>query len=166
MKWNWFKKQVDERQEMDILWVEHYGFWFMYWMLLAVLLVQGILMDGGARLAAGEWIVFMTTSIFILVGMVRKGVWSFQAKKVPGVKNFLIYSCIAAVLIGMPFGILFGIRWHKGDVQALMATVIVHMLIMFIISFALFWVVGSLTRKREAFLAGGDPDGERGLGGK
>ena len=47
-----------------------------------------------------------------------------------------------------------------------MVTVIVHMLIIFIISFALFWVVGSLTRKREAFLAGQDTDGEQGLGEK
>ncbi|MDE6202152.1 MAG: hypothetical protein K2O16_17250 [Lachnospiraceae bacterium] len=163
MKQNWFKKQVDERQEKDILWVEHYGFWFMYWMLLAILLVQGICMDGGARLAAGEWIVFVTTSIFVLVGWIRKGVWSFQAKKVPGVKNFLIYSCISTVLIGMPFGILSGIRWHKGDAGAVLVTVIVYMLIIFIISFAMFWVVGSLTRKREAFLAGQDSDGEQDL---
>lgn len=161
MKQNWFKKQVDERQEMDLLRVEHYGFWFMYWMLLAALLVQGIFMDGGGRLAAGEWVVFMAASIFVLTGCIRKGVWSFRARKVPGTRSFLIYSCITAVLVGLPFGILFGVKWYRKDAEGILATVIVHVLVIFIVSFAAFCLVGNLTRKREAFLAGEDSDGEQ-----
>ena len=59
MKLKWFEKKVDERQEMDLLKVEHFGFWMMYWMLLAALIIQGIFMEDGVKRAAGEWIIFM-----------------------------------------------------------------------------------------------------------
>lgn len=149
----WFKKQVDERQEMDLLKVEHIGFWFMYWLLLAEIVIQGIFMENGGRLAAGEWIAFMATSVIVLVGCVRKGVWSFYAKKVPGVATYLKYSVLVMAVVGIPFGVIFGIKWHPNDVRAIAICVIYYMVLMFILAFAAYFIVGTLTKKREAKLA-------------
>lgn len=152
MKRKWFEKKVDERQEMDLLKVEHLGFWFMYGMLFIALMVQGIFMEGGGKVIIGEMIVFMSTSIFVLVGWMRKGVWSFQARKVPGVKAYLRYSLIVMVVAGVPFGLLFGLRWHQGYLPGILFTVVFYMVLMFVISFTGYWIVGSITRKREKTL--------------
>lgn len=97
---NLFAKKVDERQEMDLLKVEHYSFWLMYYLLLIEIVIQGIILDEGDKII-GEWIVFMIVSVFALAGWIRKGVWSYQAKKVPGVKSYLRYSLLTAVLGGL-----------------------------------------------------------------
>lgn len=149
----WFKKKVDERQEMDILRVEHIGFWVMYWMLLAAMVIQGIFMEDGRNLAAGEWIVFMTTSIIVLIGWIRKGVWSFYTRKVPGVKSYLIYSLIGMFAAGMPLGLVFGMKWHPNDVKGVLSCVIYYMILMFVMSFILFFIGGTIAKKREAKLA-------------
>ena len=77
---NWlkkiFNKKVDERQEMDLLRVEHYSFWLMFWLLAIEIIVQGIILDGGDKIL-GEWIVFMATAVFSVAGFIRKGVWSY-----------------------------------------------------------------------------------------
>lgn len=149
----WLKKKADERQEMDILKVEHIGFWAMYWMLLAALIIQGIFMEDGARLAAGEWIVFMATSILVLAGWTRKGVWSFYTRKIPGVKAYLIYSLISMFVVGMPLGIIFGSKWYSDDFRGVLLCVVFYMVLLFAASFILFLIVGTIAKRREAKLA-------------
>lgn len=160
MKIKWFEKKVDERQEMDLLKVEHFGFWAMYWMLFVTLVVQGIFMEDGVKRAAGEWIVFMATSVIVLAGWLRKGVWSFHTKRVPGIKSYLLYSLITALLGGIPIGIIFGLRWHKDSIEGVLICVVYYMVIMFVIAFAGFLVLGTIARKREAALASQDFDDE------
>lgn len=147
-----FEKKVDERQEMELLKVEHYSFWFMYWALFAATIIQGIFMDD-ARMAAGEWIVFMATCIVTLVGCIRKGVWSFQSRKVPGAKSWLIYSLILAVVAGIPFGLLFGMKGNTGNVKGIILFVVVMMVVFFVMSIIAFSIVGSLAKSREKKLA-------------
>lgn len=153
MKIKWFEKKVDERQEMDLLKVEHYGFWFMYWMLFVASIVQGLFMKDGGKLAIGELIVFMSTSVFVLIGFMRKGVWSYQSRKVPGVKSYLKYSLIVMIVAGLPFGILFGFRNHQDYLPGILSCVAFYMVLMFGVSFISYLIVGSITKKREKTLA-------------
>lgn len=148
---SWFKKlfekKVDERQEMDLLWVEHYGFWFMYWMLLAEIIIQGVIMDGGDKIF-GEGIIFMATSVFVVIGWIRKGVWSYQTRKVPGVKSYLMYSLIAAAVCGI-MGVLMGFKANPGNMPAIMfrgVTVAVNALW---ITFLVFLIAGGIAKGRE-----------------
>ncbi|MBO5487081.1 MAG: hypothetical protein J5988_09195, partial [Eubacterium sp.] len=106
--------------------------------------------------AAGEWIVFMSTSVVVLIGCVRKGVWSFHTRKVPGIKAYLLYSLIASVLAGVPFGILFGLRANGNSLKGIILFIVYYMVLMYIITFAGFLIVGTIARKREAALANQD----------
>lgn len=144
-----FAKKVDERQEMELLKVEHIGFWAMYWMLFAALLIQGVIMQKEKEVVAGEFITFMVTSLIVLIGWVRKGVWSYQSKKVPGVKSYLCYSLAIGVIGGLFFGILFGIRWHQNYLEGILACVIFYILFLFGLSFVMFLIFGTIARKRE-----------------
>ena len=148
---NWFKKlfskKVDERQEMDLLKVEHYSFWLMFWLLGIEIVIQGIILDGGDKIL-GEWIVFIITAVFAVVGFIRKGVWSYQAKKVPGVRSYFLYSIVAGAAVGI-IGFLGGLKRNSGNQGALLANVIVMAASAFAISFVGFLILGSITRHRE-----------------
>ena len=142
-----FEKKVDERQEMDLLQVEHYGFWLMYWMLLAEIFIQGVILDGGDKIL-GEGIVFMATCVFAVVGWIRKGVWSYQAKKVPGVKSYLMYSLIAAAVSGI-LGILTGLKDNPGNMRAIMFRGITVAVNALWITFFVVLILGGIAKGRE-----------------
>jgi hypothetical protein len=57
---------------MDLMKVEHIGFWLMYYMLLAAILIQSFSFEDGFRLATAEWIIFMLTSIICVIGWIIK----------------------------------------------------------------------------------------------
>lgn len=147
---NWLKKifakKVDERQEMDILRVEHYSFYLMYFLLVIEMIIQGIILNEGDKIF-GEWIVFMVVSAFALIGWIRKGVWSYQSRKVPGIKSYIWYSLIAGVVGGI-LGYCGGLRWNAGGL-ALMANIIIVAGFSFGLAFIAFLIVGSIARKRE-----------------
>lgn len=145
-----FSKKVDERQERDLMVVEHYGFWLMYWMLFAALVIQGMIMDKGDQVQ-GEWIVFMVTSVFVLIGWVRKGVWSYQSKKIPGMKACLRYSLIAGIVGGI-LGAISGLKWHQDNINGVLIYVAVDAGMIFVITFVVFVILTSIGRRRERML--------------
>lgn len=148
---NWFKnlftKKVDERQEMDLLKVEHYSFYLMYFLLLIEMIIQGVILDGGDKIF-GEWIVFMIVSVFALVGWIRKGVWSYQYRKVPGIKSYLLWS-LAAGVVGGILGFCNGMKWNSGNIQSLMVNVLCTAIGTSVLAFVLFLIGGGITKMRE-----------------
>lgn len=148
---NWFKnlftKKVDERQEMDLLKVEHYSFYLMYFLLLIEMIIQGVILDGGDKIF-GEWIVFMIVSVFALVGWIRKGVWSYQYRKVPGIKSYLLWS-LAAGAVGGILGFCNGIKWNSGNIPSLMVNVVCTAIGTSVLAFVLFLIGGGITKMRE-----------------
>lgn len=147
---NWLKKmfakKVDERQEMDLLRIEHSGFWLMYFLLFIEIIIQGMILGEHDKIV-GEGIVFVVVSVFLLIGCARKGVWTYQSQKVPGVKSYLWYSLVAGVLAGI-IGVFNGLKW-TGNVPALMANMIVMAAGTFVLTFIVFLIVGGITKKRE-----------------
>lgn len=150
---NMFEKKVDERQELELLKVEHTGFWSVYWMLLASVLVQGVVMNKGLAEVLPEFIIFMISCVIIIVGCARKGLWSYQSRKVPGVKSYLMYSVITGVLAGLFFGIVNTTKWAGGDVKTIVISVILHIIGFFAVTFVAFLIIGGIAKKREAKLA-------------
>lgn len=142
-----FAKKVDERQEMDLLWVEHNSFYLMYFLLLIEMIIQGIILDGGDKIF-GEWIVFMIVSAFALVGWMRKGVWNYQHRKVPRIKSHLLGSLVAGVVGGI-LGFCGGLKRSPGNIPAIMMLVVCTAAGTFAATFAISLIGGAIARKRE-----------------
>ena len=142
-----FAKKVDERQEMDLLRVEHNSFYLMYFLLLIEMVIQGVILDGGDKIF-GEWIVFMIVSAFALVGWMRKGVWNYQHRKVPGIKSHLLAS-LAAGAFGGILGFCGGLKRSPGNIPAIMMLVICTAAGTFVATFVLCLIGGAIARKRE-----------------
>ena len=92
--------------------------------------------------------VFMATAIFAVAGFIRKGVWSYQSKKVPGVKSYFLYSLIAGTVGGV-LGFLGGMKRSPGNQGAICANAVGMATGIFAISFVGFSILGTITRHRE-----------------
>ncbi len=90
-----WKKVVDEREEMEMMRVEHYMFWFAFWALLVSIFVQLLAMRASFLQVAGEWIVFMLMSAGTVIGELKGGHFDYSSR--PGIRSYLKYSAVAAV---------------------------------------------------------------------
>lgn len=92
-----WKNNLDEMQEQKLLKIEHTGVWIAFWGLFAVLSVQTIL---GAPLAqlAGEYVVFMALSIYLVVRCFQEGIWDRHLR--PDAKTNFLISLIAGIVTG------------------------------------------------------------------
>ena len=91
------KSNLDEMQEQELLKIEHNGCWLAFWGLLAVMAVQMVMRVPGRQML-GEWIVFMSMSLYIAIACLRKGIWDRRLKA--NWKTNLVGSLIAAVATG------------------------------------------------------------------
>lgn len=97
MKIRKMKSNLDERQELKLLKIEHNGCWIAFWGLLIVMAIQMIVGNDSIKNLAGEWAVFMSLAFYLLVACIRNGIWDRRLK--PNFKTNVIVSSIAAVFI-------------------------------------------------------------------
>lgn len=94
------KNQLDEMQEQNLRKLESWGFWLTWGALLLSILIQMLVYkDEAAKYLKGEWIVFMASSLFMLVGCVRLGIWSRRG--IPSFTNILLISLLAGLVTGI-----------------------------------------------------------------
>lgn len=81
MKLDFYTKrnQLDEMREQKLCKMESRGFWLLWWGLLIVMVMQ-CLAGTQARVLAGEWILFMAASLYIVIGCIRNGIWDRHIK--------------------------------------------------------------------------------------
>ena len=99
MKIRKMKSNLDERQELKLLKIEHNGCWIAFWGLLIVMVIQMIVGNDSIKNIAGEWVVFMSLVLYLSIDCVRNGIWDRKLK--PNLKTNIIISSIAAVLAGI-----------------------------------------------------------------
>ncbi len=100
------KNNLDEMQEQKLLKIEHYGFWFVYWGLLVAILLQVTLAADVKNLfhnIAGEWLVFMFVSVYMLIACLINGIWDRKLK--PNLKTNIILSLLSGTLCGVIFSV-------------------------------------------------------------
>ncbi len=143
-----FEKKVDERQEMELMKVERIGFWVMYVMLFAYIVLEGMLKLNIVNPILSIWLTFMVGSMIIIIGCGRKGLWTYQSRKVPGVKSWLMYSLIAGVF-NMIVGLIYGLRLPMEDPVTTVACMIGFGVSTFLLTFVVFAIYGSIAKKQE-----------------
>ncbi len=102
------KNNLDERQELKLLKIEHNGCWLAFWGLLAAMLLQMALGNNSLENLAGEWIVFMCLAVYLMAGCMKNGIWDRKLK--PTLKTNTLISGIAAIVMGI---IWFVISYHN-----------------------------------------------------
>lgn len=104
MKLNVFSKKnlLDEMQEQKMSKIESRGCHVFFFGLLAALVIQTA-MGAGAAQVAGEWIVLMGASLYLLWDSIRNGLWDRHLSATSGT-NLLCSLAAAAVVGGLYLG--------------------------------------------------------------
>ena len=105
------KNNLDERQELELLRIEHNGCWLAFWGLLIVMLIQLIAGNDSAQNLVGEWIVFMCLALYLTIACIKNGIWDRKLK--PNLKTNVIASIIAAVVTGVIWFVISYKNYHK-----------------------------------------------------
>lgn len=105
------KNNLDERQELNLLKIEHYGCWFAFWGLLSAILVQCALRDTGFQNVIGELVVFMGLAVFLLVGCLKEGIWARRMK--PDLKTNLLTSTVASLAVSVFWFVISYRNYHR-----------------------------------------------------
>lgn len=142
------QKQVDERQELELLKAEHTAYWVTFWLLFAAITVEQFILEVPFEQLIAEWCIFMISCIVLCVGCVRKGLWCFQTKKVPGVKAYVLYS-LAGAAMGVVFGIITVVKFEIKDIPVILAIIGLDAFFIFGACFVLFLIVGGMAKSRE-----------------
>lgn len=93
---------LDEMQDQKMLKMEEYGFWILFWGLAVAVVVQ-LLLGETIRQVAGELIVLLIGSVYMVAVSLKNGLWTRNAT--PTRKRNAVTSIIPAVLIGALNGI-------------------------------------------------------------
>ena len=87
---------LDERQRQQMYQIEHRGFWFAYFGILALLLLE-ILTNASGILIGCTTILLLALSIYMECCCIRRGLWDWRLK--PNPKSNALMSMIGAVCI-------------------------------------------------------------------
>jgi len=155
-----FKKVVDERQELELLRIEHVVFWIMFWGLFISFIVQSMFMDVPFRQYLPEFVIFMVSCVGVIIGSVKKGQWDFYTR--PTMKTYVLTSLIGSVAFGIIFGIAQYVRteFYEDKILVLVLTTVIMMAVIFAAIFALSALVGHMVKKKQERLADAYGDDE------
>lgn len=134
------KIPADERQIRDLLWIEHHGYWLMFWSLVLTIFVQAIRSGPNIEILGGELITLAIGSFVMCWGSVKKGVWTFCDQ--PRLKTNLLGS-LAATLLGT---LLIVLTWPL-EVPGVWFYIVAAVII-FIITFGILTLMGNAVKRK------------------
>lgn len=94
---DFFKRNnLDEMQKQTLLKIESRGFWVLWGLLLAALIIESLL-GFTAREMAAEWIIFMFGCLYSVVRDLRAGIWDRRFK--PNTQANAVMSLVGGAAI-------------------------------------------------------------------
>ena len=92
-----FKRDnLDEMQKQTLLKIESRGFWALWVLLLAALIIESLLGFAPREMAA-EWFIFMLGSAYSVISDLRAGIWDRRFK--PNTKTNAALSVVGGAVI-------------------------------------------------------------------
>ena len=141
----------DEMQNYKLLKIEEFGFWMVFWVLFAAIIIQALI---GAALKEiiGEIAALFIASAYVAYSCLKKGLWT--RRKPPSHKANAISGAVAAAAIG----IIHAVRVFVVLQKPLKSATILHMLLIcagtFILCFMLLEVFYFIHNRRRMQLDG------------
>lgn len=90
------RNNLDEMQKQTLLKIESRGFWVLWVLLLAALIIESLLGFAPREMAA-EWFIFMLGSAYSVLSDLRAGIWDRRLK--PNTKTNVVVSVAGGVAV-------------------------------------------------------------------
>ncbi len=102
------RSNLDERQEQELLKIEHNGCWFAFWGLLVALIVQTVAPEGVFPVVGGEWLIFMILCCYMSIACIRKGIWDRKYRA--DLRTNLMFSLVCGLIVMLFVGAVAYVR--------------------------------------------------------
>lgn len=144
-----FKKVVDERQELELLQIEHLCFWITFWSLCISIIVQVIFMKASFAQIEAEIVILFIASVSLIAGCIKKGQWDYYTK--PTLKTYTITGGIGATVLCIIFTIeqYTKFRHHSSNLGQLLVSIIILFIFTFTVIFAVTAIMGKVVKKKR-----------------
>ena len=93
------KYNIDEMQERRLFQIEEIGFWLTFWASGAAVVIQAVL-GADLRQIAGEGIVLLISSAYLVFATLRNGIWN-KGGPAPTLRANALVSLIPAAFCGV-----------------------------------------------------------------
>ena len=147
---------LDERQEQNLLRIEHNGCWLAFWGLLAAIIVQ-IILDLDFKNFIGEWIVFMLLALYIAAGCLKQGIWDRRLK--PDLSSNIAVSLASSLITGI-LGFVYTVKRFPDRILGSIASGIVYAIVTFVVCFVVLQFSAQLFKKKQSKLEEEHPEDE------
>lgn len=152
------KPKLDEMQEKKLLKLEEIGFWMIFWLLFAAIIVQ-IVVDGNFKAVIGEIIVLLIASVYIAFSSLKNGVWS--KNQTPTLKSNFLTSLIPAILLGVFQSVRAFVILKKSITADVLLKIAVVMVVSYLACLVLLEIFRLIYNKQRSKLDNvGESDGE------
>lgn len=145
-----FESKLDERQTLEFLRSRKTALWIAYVMLLLSIVIQSWILGLSISYYAGELIIFMVVGIYIIISDIRRGEWSDVSHMQPGIRSYLFWAAGSSVAFSVLYGIIMYMRYQEAEgMKVLLPSVGIFFISIFLLSFGMLALVGTLTKKRR-----------------
>ncbi len=145
------RSKLDEMQEQNLRKLESWGYWLTWGALLLSMMIQMLIYrEDAAKYLKGEWIVFMASNIYMVIGCVRLGIWSRRG--IPSFKSILLISLLAGLATGIFVAVYNYLSY--GDLFTALITVLITGLCTFVLCLLALSLSLSAYKKRRQQLDG------------
>jgi len=141
------KKKLDERELMEIYKIEHYAFWFMFWALVASIVIQLIFFNSSFKQIGGEWIVLMISAIASSIAYIKGGHYDYYTN--PGIKSYLLYSLIFTIVSDVIVAITNYLHHNYYNRIGFIITISLYSVVIFVFIFATLALTGEAVKKKR-----------------
>lgn len=139
------KNQLDEMQEQKLLKIEHNMAWLAFWGLLAAIVAQVVLLGfGDFKAIAGECIVVIVISVYLVIDCVHNGIWDRKLKADP--KTNFLASLIGALIFGAVTA--FRVYHNSGDLDSAVYTFLLSAAFVLVLCYGLLTLIAGIYKKR------------------
>lgn len=139
------KNEFDEKQRQEISKTGEIGFYVMYCMCLAAILIQ-IIVNGNLEKVIGETFVLVAGSFIYLLGCMKEGIWSRKNQEMTMEQNF--FGSVSCSVIFTAFYAMTLSKKDGGDTNIVMH-VILFFLGITVLCFLWMTITGKIAHNRN-----------------
>ncbi len=140
------KDTMDEMQERNLLKIEEQGFWLLFWLLFAAVIIQVLIMPD-LRTIIGEASVLLTAGTYISVSALKRGLWGRGL--VPKRKTNAVASLIPALLLGFVYCVRKFIVAEQDLTLPSVISVSIRMIVIYAACFIVLEIVRAIYQKKR-----------------
>lgn len=146
----WFKKVVDEREELELLRIEHIAYYCILAIALGAYVIKSCILNMSFASCIVELLIIIVAAVISIFAAARKGAWDYYSK--PNKKNYFFYSLGGSLIFTLlfAFGRVRNMEYFKQDFAGrILPVALVMFVTLFVLCYVTLAIMGAMAKKKR-----------------